>query len=485
MTTSIRQQAIYDCWENENCNILANAVAGSGKTTTILGILRRCEYRTLFLAFNKSIQEEIQAKLEAENLAQGKAMTIHSLGLSAIKSRHKFKIVKSKNWDLWKDLEVKCKAIISKIDYTDKLRLGYTLMDMNDISRLFLTNDLKEIEIHMIGMDKSMLKIDQLQELWDNFVKIREKSYEGRFIDIDFIDMIYLPVIEDLSIPVRPTYLMIDECQDLNLCQHKLIDKLISQGVEKWVAVGDRNQAIYGFSGASGNSFDLFLEKGNVKELPLDVCYRCPPNIVEEANEVYNIMQAFKEQDGIVEETEWVQGIKPNSMIICRNSGPLIKLFFELISLGKSAYIKGDDIIGSITRFLSPYKKMSLTRAKMEMEDKMMALRQKGEEESYQLFKFKENYDNFCLTAMNLCDDEGTVDGLLLQINKIFESKNNAIMLCTIHKSKGLESDVVYILNEDLIPSRFASSTQQLTQERNLKYVARTRAKKELYYLKN
>ena len=58
-------------------------------------------------------------------------------------------------------------------------------------------------------------------------------------------------------------------------------------------------------------------------------------------------------------------------------------------------------------------------------------------------------------------------------------------MLCTIHKSKGLESDVVYILNEDLIPSRFASSTQQLTQERNLKYVARTRSKRELYYLKN
>ena len=57
-------------------------------------------------------------------------------------------------------------------------------------------------------------------------------------------------------------------------------------------------------------------------------------------------------------------------------------------------------------------------------------------------------------------------------------------MLCTIHKSKGLESDVVYILNENLIPSRFATSKEQLIQEKNLKYVARTRAKKELYFLK-
>ena len=41
MQASERQQAIYDCWENENVNILANAVAGSGKTTTILGIVER------------------------------------------------------------------------------------------------------------------------------------------------------------------------------------------------------------------------------------------------------------------------------------------------------------------------------------------------------------------------------------------------------------------------------------------------------------
>ena len=56
-------------------------------------------------------------------------------------------------------------------------------------------------------------------------------------------------------------------------------------------------------------------------------------------------------------------------------------------------------------------------------------------------------------------------------------------MLCTIHKSKGLEADVVYILNENLIPSKFAKSAEQLKQENNLKYVARTRAKNELYFL--
>ena len=41
----------------------------------------------------------------------------------------------------------------------------------------------------------------------------------------------------------------------------------------------------------------------------------------------------------------------------------------------------------------------------------------------------------------------------------------------------------MYILNENLIPSKFAKSPSQLEQEDNLRYVARTRAKKEMYYL--
>jgi superfamily I DNA/RNA helicase len=48
---------------------------------------------------------------------------------------------------------------------------------------------------------------------------------------------------------------MVDEAQDLNLAQHKLIDNLLGQGdIRKWVAVGDRRQSIYGFSGSHAGS---------------------------------------------------------------------------------------------------------------------------------------------------------------------------------------------------------------------------------------
>jgi superfamily I DNA/RNA helicase len=85
--------------------------------------------------------------------------------------------------------------------------------------------------------------------------------------------------------------------------------------------------------------------------------------------------------------------------------------------------------------------------------------------------------------SKHYCKPNDKVGVIILELDSMFKSidDSTAITLCTIHKSKGLEANIVYILNEFLIPSKFAS--HPLEQERNLKYVARTRAKEELYYL--
>jgi superfamily I DNA/RNA helicase len=483
---SQRQLDIFSIWQNRDSNILINAVAGSGKTTTLLQLLEYCEYRTLFLAFNKSVQEEIQAKIEARGLAQGKAMTMHSLGLSAIrKSYRRFKINNGKNFDILKKVQDKNRGTFRSYIWKDRIRIGYTLMDMNDVSRLFLTTDIEEISKHFLSMDKTMFNFEHLEELWEDFVGFRDEYYDRDVAEIDFTDMIYVPVIKDLVIPIDPYYLMIDEAQDLNLCQHKLIDNLINQGtVQKWIAVGDRNQSIYGFSGAYSSSFDLFKQKGNVEELPLDICYRCATSIVDIANEVYPVMEYSTDFSGTVEYVSNPALIKPNSMVICRNSEPLINLYFQLLGLGKDCYIKGEDILNSIIRFLKPYKSSSVGTAKVEMLYKIDELsRDTTDDGRLELYIFKENFANFKKLAEHFCESFETVDTLLNRLKSLFINKENAIMLCTIHKSKGLEADIVYILNEDLIPSRFAKSAEQLKQENNLKYVARTRAKEELYFL--
>lgn len=483
---SDRQQKIFDTWNNTDKNILINAVAGSGKTTSLLQLLKYCKYRTLFLAFNKSVQEEIQSKIDEKGLSQGKALTMHSLGLSAIRGHYKKVIIKNgKNFDLLKSVQGKHKNTFKFMKWEDKLKLSYTLMDMNDISRLFLTDDIEKIKKYLRSMDKGFVNHKDILSLWLSFVEFREKSYTSQTVVIDFNDMIYLAARENLKIPVDPYYLMVDEAQDLNLAQHKLVENLINQGtIIKWIAVGDRNQSIYGFSGAYSSSFNKFLKMGDVKELPLDICYRCATKIIDETNEVFDVMEYGKEEEGVVGVTGDINEIKENSMIICRNTSPIIKLYFSLLGIGMPVYIKGDDILSSIIRFLKPYMNYTIGGTKIELSYKLSELQaDKTDEGRMQLYMFENNYANFKALVANMSTDYEVVKILIERIENLFKIKEGGTMLCTIHKAKGLEADVVYILNENLIPSKFATSKEQLIQEQNLKYVARSRAKKELYYL--
>lgn len=488
MKLSHRQQAIKSAWINDTYNLVLQAVAGSGKTTMLMEILSLCQHRTLFLAFNKSIQTEISERIEKRGLKQGKALTLHSLGLKAIQNHFpRYTVNNGKNFMLIKELQnsTQFKSYFKRMPFKEKLAISYTIMDMNDISRMFLTDDLNEIKKHFTSMDKNLNWVSKTPALWDEFVKLRNKTYEEKNVIIDFNDMIYLPVIKGFRIPIAPYYLMIDEAQDLNLCQHELIDQLLSQGdVKRWIAVGDKNQSIYGFSGAYSSSFQRFLTKPNTKSLPLDICYRCPKGVIDCANEVYDVMVANKDEDGIVEAITNPDLIKPKSMVICRNSSPLISLYFYLLGQSKPCYIKGDDILSSIIRFLKPYNNYTVHTAKIEMLYKMDELSQENTDEGRLAHHiFKENFLNFTNLSLYLCKDGDTIHLLVQKMKTLFEKKEDAIVLCTIHKSKGLEADVVYIVNENLIPSKFAKSPEQMKQEINLKYVARTRAKRELYFL--
>lgn len=277
------------------------------------------------------------------------------------------------------------------------------------------------------------------------------------------------------------------EAQDLNILQHKLLDQLINQGdIHKFIAVGDANQSIYGFAGAYAESFDLFKQRPNTIELPLDICYRCPTSIIEEANKVYNVMQGSKTHPGIVQSIDDIELIQDNSMIICRNSAPLLDVYFKLLGLKKKVIIKGEDILGSIINLMKPmqYKTVSQARIKIEREIDKLARTLDDERTRFKHYKMKENLDVFNILTHNMCVESTKLIDLIKEIQSIFKNDDeDAIVLCTIHKSKGLQANVVYILNEGLIPSKFAKSEKQMKQEINLKYVARTRAKEELYYL--
>lgn len=87
-----------------------------------------------------------------------------------------------------------------------------------------------------------------------------------------------------------------------------------------------------------------------------------------------------------------------------------------------------------------------------------------------------------CVILKRLYSIWKSVEELNDCIKKIYTEDVEGIILSTIHKSKGLESDRVFFLNPDLIPSTYVKSQEALYSEWCLKFVAITRARKELIY---
>ena len=82
LSPSSYQKDIFNFIKEGKGNCVINAVAGSGKTTTIVGSLKYIpsDKSVIFLAFNKSIVEDIKLKVPSNVNVK----TFHSLGASAI-----------------------------------------------------------------------------------------------------------------------------------------------------------------------------------------------------------------------------------------------------------------------------------------------------------------------------------------------------------------------------------------------------------------
>ena len=79
---SEEQQKIIDALKNKQ-NVIVNAVAGSGKTTTILGIAKQMpDINILQITYNKALQLEVEEKVKNEKLNNIKIYTYHGLACS-------------------------------------------------------------------------------------------------------------------------------------------------------------------------------------------------------------------------------------------------------------------------------------------------------------------------------------------------------------------------------------------------------------------
>lgn len=245
-------------------------------------------------------------------------------------------------------------------------------------------------------------------------------------------------------------YVFFDEFQDVNEIQFKILKCFYDYGAYVTV-IGDDAQCIYAFRG-SNIKYILNLEQylKNLTTYKMVNNYRSTPEVINFANQSISF------------NTEQI----PKDMIPNKKSID----FLPTIKYYENIYIQNDDIIKTIFEFnikkQIPFEEMAVL-CRVNYPLKLL-------EEAIE--KVNKKTDNQIKYVALINDDNSDIKPKM---------KPNHISLTTIHKSKGLEWKVVFLI--DCEDSRFPSETDKLSvqEERRLFYVAITRAKEYLYLFFN
>lgn len=477
------QEEIFGVYEKTRNNIAIEACPGSGKTYTILELLRRTQIfkSSIFLAFNKSIADELQSKIPPHS----QASTIHSLGLRLLSKSNdnRFKVTELKNWIIGKQL--------LKLDFKTEKQNSVYLFSISKLVDLFRMNlcktkeDLKEVA------DKYNLSVLN-GEIEDAFIILEHlesynKTKHRGTMMIDFVDMIYLPLklIKAEDFP-KFNVVFVDECQDISQYQYEFILRLLNKR-SRTVFVGDSKQAIYSFMGADSDVFAMMKERENTSVLPLSYSYRCGSKIVEEANKVFPGMESPKNQhEGEVILDGHIIDAEAGDFILCRNNLPLIQSFLHLLKRKKASKIMGKEFGEELLKVLykiGDFSKEREEKVLKELADKLIAAGVKNYKGNKSYIALVEKI--VILHELNKHFED--LDELRSVISNMFSDNNkeDLIILSTIHKSKGLEANNVFALGfSELIPSPYAETPLEQYQEQCLKFVGVTRAINKLIYVK-
>lgn len=460
---------------NGKRNAVVVAVAGSGKSTTIVEAIKYALGSTIFLAFNKVIADEL--KRRGVN-----ARTFHSLTFSPVMrhfgqkdpEQNKLRILIDDNLGD-RDVELYGTFIAKLVALGRNAGIGCLVNDTPEAWRAL-------VEHHDLELDKDEAKLEVALGLAHDLLEWSNASDM-----VDFDDMLYRAVRDGIALP-KFDFVFVDEAQDTNAIQRAILRKIMKP-TSRLVAVGDPAQAIYGFRGADSGALDVLAEEFNCERLPLTVSYRCPQAVVRAAHEwVGHIEAAPDAPEGIVRDLGYSWDAKTFTtadLVVCRTTRPLVTLAYKLIRARVPARILGRDIGKGLVTLIKKLNAKGIDA----LLDKLNAWAQREAERATakgQDAKAEAILDRAaCIRtiAEGLFETDRTVPGLIREIESLFTDAGVGVTLATIHKAKGLEAKRVLWLNRSQCPSPWARQEWQQQQERNLCYVATTRAQSELYYI--
>jgi superfamily I DNA/RNA helicase len=470
MDPTNEQLAISTLFRESSDNIIIEALAGCGKTSTLE--LLHAGSKTepiLFLAFNVHIKEEMEARIKAKLKAGIKLplMEIRTFngcghGIWGYAQSTRLSVDKKKTQNI----------LAEQIKDLPKHRRGEAWRVFWDVSQAIdLAKSLGYVPPGVFPNAKRLITPDAFyasleespddlaRELIDSVLTASIKAaYAG---NIDYNDQIYMPALFGGTFPRFPL-VMVDEDQDLSPTNHAMLDKLAR---DRLIAVGDPWQSIYGFRGAEQGGMARQKAKFKMTQAGLTISFRCPEKIVE--NVRWRVPQ-FKwvKPGGKVEQLTRLEGadIPDSSAVICRNNAPLFRLAFALLQRKRSVSVSGSEIGPKVIGIMRKLGDEHASRAQAIalIEDWRAAKAEKGSTSA-----------NDLADCMKVFASYGETLGQAISYAEHLFAQKGSIQLLTGHKSKGLEWDIVYHLDPWLIGEE--------EQELNLRYVIGTRSKQELY----
>ncbi|QYR64768.1 UvrD-helicase domain-containing protein [Fusobacterium animalis] len=311
-------------------SILILAGAGSGKTRTITyRIAHMIEnvgispYSILAVTFTNKAAKEMRERVEELVGDVAKACTIstfHSFGMRLLRMYGK-EVGYNSNFTIYDTDDQK--RIVKAILKGQNLSINGVKLTERD-----LVSMISKIKEQIKTLDEYSVMNKQIVEVYDKYNRALLESNAMDFSDIllNTYKLLQKPEILE-KVQNKYKYIMIDEYQDTNNLQYKIID-LIARKSSNLCVVGDENQSIYGFRGANIlNILNFETNYNNAKIIKLEENYRSTTTILDAANELIKNNKSSKDKK------LWTQNGKGDliKVLACDNARDEVSRIIEII----------------------------------------------------------------------------------------------------------------------------------------------------------
>jgi len=472
---------------NSTGNIKINAVAGSGKTTTIIEYAktRPTNSKILYLAFNKSVKIEAEKKFVSKGLSNVKVETAHSLAYKHIVLAKKYK-VRSQGY---KTHEIK--ELLGIEGGSEKHSEYIVANHINRFISYFCNSDKQKVQ-----------ELNYLDVVHDNKAKAFVTSYydyieaQTRLLlskmdkgEIEITHDFYLKKFQLSNPSLSFDYILFDEGQDASPA---MLDVFLNQKATK-VIVGDIYQQIYGWRFAINS-----LEKTNFKTFQLTTSFRFSQEIANLATAILDWKKHLGEHNTVT-----ISGFgnskdyKSKAVLARTNLGLLLKAIEYVTEKEdiKQIYFEGN--INSYTYAedgASLYDVLNLQAGKKHLiKDKLIKTMVNVDE----LKEYIEKTDDLQLGMMvEIVKEYGNKIPDIIKAIKDkhvgdLDKDKAQMVFSTIHRCKGMEYDSIQLVNDFLSEEKLKElisgakgkdlNIERLNEEINLLYVAVTRTKNSIH----